>query len=561
MSKDSRTRAAIDALADLLLTGPAEVDPPLPHEATSPPKLRLAGGDDHPTLRVHDDEAAPEAVEFEAVFVGHLPGYAAPWVSQYAHVCSDRHGPTALLRYDGRRTEIELFEDGVDDEPLAIEAEAPVARALLALAPRVRCWLVLFAAPHAAAERQRCGDVGTWTLLSGADDAAIVGAYRLIKSLIGEGGAQPQRLRLMFMGCDESAAEAATARIAHAADRYLDCNVECLGARQRMEPVRRRYIGSFAAAQGGDDWATIVQTLTTLAAHDVDEPEMTGEAELTDEELLALTQTNEEADDTDLGALRFDEEGEPVRDEIERDEAETDAPAEAEAEARAPASAETDDVVMQAMDAIDGDERAMDEIADAARRSATPEATPEGPPQATIETPEPAEDEPAFEDISHIVAEAVVPSNDAPPEPAPAEQAAAPSDAPPAGPEQLAAYIAGAKTLVARCPRHESVQLAVDEWGVFHLMLFANRDAINEDIRNLVEAQKWAHEHRQLLGLSCGVSEPSTREPQIHLFTDRPKAAAELAYAGPVDRRALQLHLLKPVTVGGATVYVHEELS
>ena len=49
--------------------------------------------------------------------------------------------------------------------------------------------------------------------------------------------------------------------------------------------------------------------------------------------------------------------------------------------------------------------------------------------------------------------------------------------------------------------------------------------------------------------------------PQLHLFTDRPKALAGLAYEGDPEAPPIQLHLLKRVRMGERNAWFHAELN
>lgn len=136
------------------------------------------------------------------------------------------------------------------------------------------------------------------------------------------------------------------------------------------------------------------------------------------------------------------------------------------------------------------------------------------------------------------------------------------------GPVDLSIYLPDAEAISARCPRHPAVQLAVDRGGCIHLMLMAAATvSVNDAIRELLEARAWAEEHRDLLvPLRRGTNgaeraAPAATEPLMHLFTDHPRAALDLAYAGPPGRRLIRLHLLKGAEAVDTTGHVHEELS
>lgn len=129
------------------------------------------------------------------------------------------------------------------------------------------------------------------------------------------------------------------------------------------------------------------------------------------------------------------------------------------------------------------------------------------------------------------------------------------------GDESLAQYVRGVELIEARCPSHESVELAVDGNGVLHLLARTDGDP-EQALRDAYDTRAWAVEHARLLRLTCPRLDPGTdREPTVHLFTDRPKPLGELAFRGKAGSRPIRLHLLLPVVVGDTTTWTHVELN
>jgi hypothetical protein len=130
------------------------------------------------------------------------------------------------------------------------------------------------------------------------------------------------------------------------------------------------------------------------------------------------------------------------------------------------------------------------------------------------------------------------------------------------GPQNLADFIDDLAPVEARCPRQQDVQIAVGADGAMHLLLFGEDESADASIRRLIEVRAWAGEHAELLRLACREQAVDVMiEPEAHLFASQPRGAADIAYAGSPTRRPLRLHLLKPVTVGPTTVWVHEPLN
>ncbi|MHC4995655.1 MAG: hypothetical protein ACYTGQ_11440 [Planctomycetota bacterium] len=165
---DPHTRQTLDALADLYLTGPDEAAsanapaPRSPQPNTEPgqasphdsapapaflehdPVPEVAGvieGD----LEINDADTEAELAELaevaenvvegfrprlaptgqdtpvvEGVLMGNLPGYASPWLSQYAYECSRRYGPAIVVRFIDDTVELEIFDERQATEPVEV---------------------------------------------------------------------------------------------------------------------------------------------------------------------------------------------------------------------------------------------------------------------------------------------------------------------------------------------------------------------------------------------------------------------------------------------------------
>ncbi len=94
---------------------------------------------------------------------------------------------------------------------------------------------------------QLASGLDEWTILSGADPAAAVAAYKLIKQWLDlrPDEADPPRVRVMFLGCDGRTARAAAAKIQRTVSQFLDMPLAIAGVQQQMQPVRRRQVDAF----------------------------------------------------------------------------------------------------------------------------------------------------------------------------------------------------------------------------------------------------------------------------------------------------------------------------
>ncbi|MFN7314656.1 MAG: hypothetical protein ACK5ZG_07500 [Phycisphaerae bacterium] len=240
---DEHARTEYDALADLFLASDAARDPKpvtYPSRATQGgPALRLADQLDMaaPSTPQVDEPAAREALTVEALVLGHLPVLGAAWVTQYAkHVAEERRSAVALLRLHEGQAWIDIVMPrtaqarpqsrlGGHDEPATLEA------ALQHAARECSHWLVrvdeiaeleLVALPH----------LSRVTLLTGADDAAVVASYRTIKNLSRSldaahaADAAAPSLKLAIMGADEAKATEAETKLRKAAATFLQNELE-----------------------------------------------------------------------------------------------------------------------------------------------------------------------------------------------------------------------------------------------------------------------------------------------------------------------------------------------
>ncbi len=196
------TETSIDALADLFLGEALRHDERPAHIAG-----RIGG--DAPAL------SAPTGVE--VIVLGQLPVLASAWAAQYARTQSERLGrPVCLARLTERTATIELVGD-----PRAPESHDTLESAVTHARAHAHGWIVLTeldAGTVAGLE-----DVPAITVLTGSDDAAVVGCYTTLKSIVeARGSMQGLAVRVAIMGASEADAKDARERIERAAHRFLD---------------------------------------------------------------------------------------------------------------------------------------------------------------------------------------------------------------------------------------------------------------------------------------------------------------------------------------------------
>ncbi len=336
MDDQTRTQETLDQLADLFLTDvspaspaaieplstttttpPPKMDAPQPVVKASPPmrlrpetpKLNLKGpGQEsraqpasqwaipsrldliwgsHPAVTTdHVSSPSPQQATgsfVEAVFLGNLPGYGGPWLTQYAHHLARQHGQVVVLRVDENLVDVELVlprdrsaRDDIEQGPQSQDRPSDLQDTLTRLATSTRVWLIHIPTPVTPQAVTLAGKFPKWTLLCGADDAAVVGAYRLIKQMVDQctdqGQEHPQRrVGVMMMGSDEATSRSAAEKLVNTASRFLTTPIEMVGWQKRMLPVHMKPVGHFELDD--DPWQVIRPVLETPTADRSSQPQ------------------------------------------------------------------------------------------------------------------------------------------------------------------------------------------------------------------------------------------------------------------------------------------------
>lgn len=186
--------------------------------------------------RVEPDRDTEHTI-VELVILGHLPVRASLWVRQYACLSARKRNETvSLVRSAGGLVSIDVItgHQPAEIEPVdSIEDGVTIATHA---APRVILRVDETAEPDLL-ERDGIDEV---TILTGADEAAVVASYRLIKTLVAslDDRLDPEaapRVRVAVMGNPGPEIEAARLKIAKACKAFLDRPVEILDASGRID--------------------------------------------------------------------------------------------------------------------------------------------------------------------------------------------------------------------------------------------------------------------------------------------------------------------------------------
>lgn len=219
-----------DALTDLFLSdgGPAV-------RAKSVASLKLAGAsaqhsDGAPTpVPAEPMVARPPLVE--GLILGHLPVLGAAWVMQYAkHVADEAGEPVALLRLQGGQVSVDVVHcrgsgpgarvGGAENERASLEEGIEAAGRVAGR------WLVRVD-DTSEPELPSVPGLSSVTLLTGADDAAVVASYRTMKGLCSlSGECDSPALHLAIMGAPDDRAAAAEAKLRRASMTFLGRDID-----------------------------------------------------------------------------------------------------------------------------------------------------------------------------------------------------------------------------------------------------------------------------------------------------------------------------------------------
>jgi len=454
----------------------------------------------------NDEEAAPSApvapatgrrAAVELLMVGHLPIMGRLWLAPYADAVAREHGTTALIRLDGDDPMVQVLRGGpAEEEALGAGACRTLEDAIRHLARTVRAWIVR---PPSRSEMTEVAsaDVDRITIISGADQAAVVSAYGMIKTIseAAEQTAHPlPGIGLAVIGAEHDVATSV-------ADRLSRTTWECLGMEvpltlplPRMDAsLRAGNLRSFPG-QGRPLLAEVVTWIKVAQGAPVDVE--SGPVPVSAADLKSIV-----PDETaDFGAMLLG----------------------------------TDDIEAT----VTGTGLVEIDVAPREPSPPAPEPAPEphhtSPPRSPM--PEPIEGTtPAGRIKLGAKAAATVEGKDPARAVEPAEDGR---------PVPLARYASAVvpdlEPLLPRCPGHERIELAVDPRGCVHVLGCEDQ----ERSARLVAA--WARSHRELLALACPghYFDPAGRTV-CHLFTDEPMKVADL-HGGPD-----YLHLLTPITVEG----------
>lgn len=500
-----------DELAAMFLTAPqpqppGAMSPAMPPQFPSPdraPASALASASS-----VTPMSPAPRNAMTEMLIVGHLPVRGSLWLVPYADALARQIGTVALVRLDGQEPTLNLLRapEAYTTAPLRM----PLRQALMDVSPCVDVWMLRGPENMRTEEALDCRP-DRITILSSADEAAVVAAYQSIKELA-QAAEHPHRtlpaLGMAMVGCERDAAEAVIDRLNRTTVSFLGVEVKLVALLPRMDAGIRctRYV-TFGQEEAPGmleirQWIEQAKAVPSRHSHQPQsqpQPDVIGRVHAPPEAFV-------------MDAARI------LR---------TDGPARAPAAQPAfsgwtppPISAPKPPVMPAAVAPPQPAVARPVEVSPAERDDLIGAIGPAGgaklPPKVVVE----------LEHKSHHAQRPVVEPDDH------------------GAPVALAKFVAGLTPLPLRPPGHERVEIAVDGAGRMHLL------AREASLRELPVVMQWAKAHREILAMAC----PTLRfDPAAaatcHVFTAEPATLADLHGAN------LRLHVLAPVSVGERTAW------
>lgn len=172
----------------------------------------------------------------ESLIVGHLPVLGSAWVMQYAkHRAQAAAKPVVLLRVSGADVSVDVAFPPATLPP-NMGPMPSVADAIRHLKSVSDQWIVRIdeaAEGMDAAELMRCLRASDCaSVLTGADEAAVVACYRVIKTL----GTDGPPLHVVVMGSSTDAAGDAAKKLSKAAEKFLGKSVSSEACSAKITP-------------------------------------------------------------------------------------------------------------------------------------------------------------------------------------------------------------------------------------------------------------------------------------------------------------------------------------
>jgi len=156
----------------------------------------------------------------------HLPVRGVLWrLAAATLIASDE--PSTLLELDDRQVHATRLDANVDESP------ATTLEHVIGQAEAGHTWLVAASGP--SPWTGECRSVDEVVLLTGADQAAVVGAYRAAKQIISEVGKPDLKLGVVIAGSPQSIAEDVWGRLSETIETHLGVQPTLIGTLPQLD--------------------------------------------------------------------------------------------------------------------------------------------------------------------------------------------------------------------------------------------------------------------------------------------------------------------------------------
>jgi hypothetical protein len=471
----SRTLDPFDELAAMFLTAPAAIAPQSSFpggnedaslQAAAPPKTRSSHAPGQASTMENPRNAAPIT---ELLVTGHLPVRGGLWLTPYADALARQHGAAALVRIDGDEPSLQLLRPL--DQATAFPGDQSLEQSIHELGAVADVWVIRppAATPHNDLLAVTADRI---TLLSSADEAAVVAAYQSVKDLAQaaeQSGGRLPAIGLAIVGTDARTAAAVVERLNRTTVSFLGVEIKLVMCLPRMDAGVKSTRYLVFRSDNSCSLADVTRWIGSAKAKRVaarrDEPrEVAGQ----------------------LYADRLDAHVVDAR-------------------------------------SILASEPAIERPAHA--RTSLHSTTTMPLPQRALPAQPPHDSTAAAASAPHAPHIKLAPKPSIDIEPKQPSRAAEPDDH--GKPVPLATHVEGLTLLPLRAPGHERIELAIDRAGRLHLL---GREST---LREMTIVEAWAKAHRELIAMACPSHpiDPSAKTVG-HVFTDQPATLADLHGTG-----------------------------
>lgn len=171
------------------------------------------------------------------VLQGHLPVYGGLWLSQFGDWIGQRSGPACLVRYEHDALTLEILRG--DGRRLVMSPGQDIQHVLKQASAFIRNWLVVVPSQMPVQEMASL-DADRICILTGADKAAIVGCYGLVKDLAAtwsESDLEHRPIELVVVGAEQNRAIQVCEHLNRMSAEHMELELPLLGALQKAGPI------------------------------------------------------------------------------------------------------------------------------------------------------------------------------------------------------------------------------------------------------------------------------------------------------------------------------------